>query len=325
MHRIPDRIIFVWLGRTLPVTALVAVRSARRACPGAEILVLHDGLDPPREPGVAFEPVTDALFEALPSAETARRLYRTLPSPTARSNILRLAALHRLGGIYLDTDTITIRDLSPLRRLRGFCGLEHVACPGTTWRSRNPLEWARTGVLHGTRLACARTPAGLPLFRRLERFYHLVASNAVMGSVPGNPLIARAFAEIARMPPARQARQYALGVHLLQTLTSNRTSPDMTVLPPPVFYPLGPDISMHWFLEGSADRLDDLLFPETYVVHWYSSSHARLGRQPLDEAGIRRGRTAFSRLAAPHLTLERRSARSPAPREGPSLPPVRSA
>ncbi len=323
MHRIPDRIIFVWLGRTLPPAALVAIRSARRACPWAEILVLHDGLDPPPEPGVAFEPVTDALFEDIPPA--ARRLYRALPSPTARSNILRLAALFRLGGIYLDTDTITIRDLSPLLRLRGFCGLEHVACPGTTWRSRSPLEWARTGILHAARLACTLAAPGLALFRRLERFYHLVASNAVMGSVPGNPLIARALAAMEDMPPSRQRRQYALGVHLLQTVTSNRSSPHMTVLPPPVFYPLGPDISMHWFRDGSADRLDDLLSPETYVVHWYSSSHARLGTRALDEAAILHGRTAFSLLAAPYLRSSRRSARSPAPRAAPSPRPPRPA
>jgi hypothetical protein len=323
MRRIPERIIFVWLGRTLPPAALVAIRSARRACPDAEILVLHDGLDDPREPGVAFEPVTDALFEGIPVV--ARRLYRTLPSPTARSNILRLAALYHLGGIYLDTDTITIRDLSPLLRLRGFCGLEHVACPGTTWRSRSPLEWARTAILHAARLACTLTPSGLPLFRLLERFYHLVASNAVMGSVPGNPLIARAFCEMARMPPAQQRRQYALGVHLLQTVTSNASSPEMTVLPPPVFYPLGPDICMHWFLDGSADRLDHLLCPETYVVHWYSSSHARLGPHAIDEKTILHDRTAFSRLAAPYLSPSRRSARSPAPRGAPSPHPPRPA
>ncbi|MBW2262579.1 MAG: hypothetical protein JRG91_11450 [Deltaproteobacteria bacterium] len=312
MQHIPDRLIFVWLGRSLPTAALVAVRSAHRVCASPETIVLHDGLDTrtpgarslASEPGIRLEPVTDALFDHIPEGGAiARSLYRTLPSPTARSNLLRLAALHGLGGIYLDTDTITIRDLAPLRRFRGFCGTEHVACPGTTWRSLSPLEWARTGILHGARLTCTISRAGLMLFRRLERFYHLVASNAVVGSAPGNPLIARAFAEIALMPHSRQARQYALGVHLLQTLTGNRSSPHMLVLPPPVFYPMGPDISMHWFRKGSADRLDDLLGPETRVVHWYSSSHGRLGRKTLDEAHIHRNRnsTAFARLAAPYV------------------------
>ena len=145
MQRIPDRIVFVWLGRSLPDVALVAIWSARAANPGAEVVVLHDGLEGPAEPGVTFEPVTDAIFDAIPAGDAAARLYRTLPSPTARSNLLRLAALYHHGGIYLDTDTITIRDLAPLRRLRGFCGAEHVACPGTTWRSRSRRRNPRSG------------------------------------------------------------------------------------------------------------------------------------------------------------------------------------
>lgn len=310
---IPNRRLFVWLGASLPLEVLIAVRSAHRAHRDGETLLLWDR-PRPTDPvaarlaaeGVRVLPAKEAwVAGALPEAGFARAadLFERLRAPAARSNLLRLAALHGLGGIYLDTDTITLGPLCPLRLQPGFCGSEPVSTPGVVWRSRSPLRWLRSGALHGLRAVLSRAPGGVAAFRRIEPLYHRVATNAVLGAPAGHPLLAEAFARIARMDEARATRRYALGVHLLQELTGNESRPGFAVLPPPVFYPLGPEISAHWFRSSSGARMGRWLTPETRVVHWYATTAARRGHLPLDEAWIRRHRrdVAFAALAAPHL------------------------
>lgn len=306
---IPNRLVFVWFGERFPITARVAVRSAMHACRPDETLIVSRDLDPANisdllDEGAAIQPAGPHWFEDLPAGgDVARRLFSELASPAARSNLLRLAVLWKLGGIYLDTDTITLRDLAPLRRFRGFCGLEPVAIPGDLFGTRNPVRWMAAGVKLALREGCARLESGVRLFRLIERVYTPAVNNAVVGSCPGNALVARAFDEIASLEPVRRRRRYKLGTHLLQRLTGNRSSPDMEVLDPAYFYPLGPEISAHWFRDGSADRLQDLLRPETHVVHWYSSVEERVGIGRIDEQYIRSSAdsVAFSKIAAPHL------------------------
>lgn len=308
---IPNRLVFIWLGRTLPVPAVVAIRSAMRITQPEEALLVHEGLDPRgpyigdlRKEGLRMKDAGDDWFDDLPpGGRTAARLFGQLTSPASRANLLRLAVLYKLGGVYLDMDTITVRDLAPLRRYRGFCGTEHVALPGDLYDTRNPLRWAAAGVRLAVRDGCARLHAGPGLFRRIQRFYRLAVNNAVLGASPENPLLGRGFARIEAMDPARRMRRYVLGTHLLQELTRNRSSDHMQVLPPPYFYPLGPEISVHWFRRESASRLHELMTEETHVVHWYSSVEERVGVRSLDEDFIEKNQRdcAFANLAAPYL------------------------
>lgn len=308
---IPDRRFFVWLGPRLPLEVLIAVRSAHRAHRAGETLLLWDqpwDLDPVGQrlaaDGVRILPADSRWFAGLGAAGVhARALAMRLRSPVARSNLLRLAALHALGGVYLDTDTITLRSLEPLRGLPGFCGSEPVSTPGAVWRSRSPLRWLHSGALHGIRWVCARAPGGVDAFRRIEPLYHRVACNSTLGAPAAHPLITEAFTCVAKMSEVAATRRFALGVHLLQSLTGNRSLPNFVVLPPSVFCPLGPEVAAHWFRPGSAARYHTWLGPDSRVMHWYGSTASRRGYLPLDEGWIRRHRrsVAFAALAAPHL------------------------
>jgi hypothetical protein len=73
------------------------------------------------------------------------------------------------------------------------------------------------------------------------------------------------------------------------------------VHPPPVFYPLGPEISRHWFDVRAAAPLARVLSPETHVVHWYGSVRTRLLTSRIDPDYVRAhaGRQLFSELALP--------------------------
>ena len=45
--------------------------------------------------------------------------------------------------------------------------------------------------------------------------------------------------------------------------------------PPEVFYPLGPELSEHWFRLNTRASLDEVLTSATRVVHWYASVRTR--------------------------------------------------
>jgi hypothetical protein len=309
---IPNRLIFIWFGSRFPFANVVAVRSAMRTCKPDETLLIHEGLseDTPgvrdlmEEPGFRLEEAGSRWFENLPpGGELAHALYEELGAPATRANLLRLAALWKVGGIYLDTDTITIKDMAPLRRSRGFCGVEVLGMPASLFDSRNPARWGAAGLRLATRAALSVAPMGDRAFRRIEGFYPRAVNNAVVGSCPENRVIARAFSTIIEMDAATRRRRFRLGTHLMQRVTGNRSSADMEVLPPEYFYPLGPEISLQWFSPGSAQRIPQMIHENTHVVHWYSSLESRLQSGPLTAEYVEKNQdeTAFARLAADYL------------------------
>lgn len=287
---------FVWFGDRLPFWAVVAVRSAARAGGFERVRLVHRGLggvpELAAEPRVEIVELDDAWLRALPDGPTIARSFARLDAPAARSNLARLALLWTFGGVYLDADTITLTDLSDLRgRDSGFCGLEHLCLPADRSRVDRALSLPRLAA----RRALASLPRGHAWFRRIRAGYPRAVNNAILGATAEHPLLARAFAAIARMSPADRHRRYALGTHLLQRLTGDRSSTDFEVLEPAWFYPLGPVIAEHWFRPGPADAL---LAPQTAVVHWYAS-----GRRGFDRGWVaaQRDRVAIAELAAPYL------------------------
>jgi hypothetical protein len=107
---------------------------------------------------------------------------------------------------------------------------------------------------------------------------------------------------VIELPPAVQVRYCGIGPHLVQEMAAQFTRPDLAVHPPAVFYPLGPEVSRHWFYRrrGQA-RLDRVLLPETRVVHWYASVGNQKVTSVIDPAYVRAnaGRQLFSELALP--------------------------
>ena len=105
---------------------------------------------------------------------------------------------------------------------------------------------------------------------------------------------------MAGTPAERRRVRFALGTHLLQRTAAESLEPDVEVLPPAAFYPLGPVLAEHWFRQRrSAPPLERLVSPETLVVHWYASGRVADLVPRIDEGWIRthRDRQLFSRLA----------------------------
>ena len=313
---IPNTAHFVWLGRSMPWIYALGLRSAALRG-GFDRVVLHCSADLRPPPGwrglvdgtgITRRPVdVDATLGLLaPIGGHLVDRYRAAPGPAQRSDILRLAIVYREGGVYLDTDTLTVRSMAPVLRGGLFAGLERVVYPLAVRRSRGvptrAIALTRSLLRNGLRLC----PRGYRLFGAVQALYPAAANNAVFGARPRHPLLGRMLRCVAHMRTEQQS-PYAFGPHLFQRSLNHDAGDDLTLHLPEVFYPLAPEIAQHWF---RFDRWADpraAVTPHTRVVHWYASGPSRQLAHRIDAAYVRANakRQLFSALAAPLLDAHR--------------------
>ncbi len=305
---------FVWFGRDFPWVHWLALFSASRRGGFDRVLMHHaDPIGGPHWEAALAIPGVEArrldaeglVAAAGPVGPKLVDLLRRLSAPAARANVVRVALLLREGGVYLDLDTVTVRPVAPLLADAGvFCGLERLAFPDDPRRRVHPgrlaAAWTRTAV----RDLLRRVPDGWRAFRRIEDRYPTAPNNAVLGGRAGHPFLAELLERMARLPLRRSLARFALGTHLLEHAVEDYRGHDLRLLAPEVFYPLGPEISEHWFRRSSA-RLDELTTEATRVVHWYAAVRTRRGGPRLSPAWVAEhaGREPFSTLAASGLAL----------------------
>jgi hypothetical protein len=317
---IPDIAHFIWFGDELPWACYLSIESAlafggfsrailhhEAALRGTPIFSRLEGV-----PGLELREIEVEAILGPVEAETAPGLlnvYRQLSEPAGKANVLRAALLFAEGGVYLDLDTITVRDLGALRTAaRAFCGVEHIVYPGAVRQSKNPFPKAVALLRRQVRDALRRSESGWRTFRRVQHLYVEAANNAVLGSEPDNAFVERLLRGMVTLPQSRRKVRYALGTHLLQSTLAD-VPESVCVMPPGAFYPLGPEISEHWFrLRSNLPRMSEVVLPETLVVHWYASVRTKRLLPVIDEAYVRRHENdqLFSRLAC--AVLDRRVA-----------------
>jgi hypothetical protein len=310
---IPPLAHLVWFGQQFPWVNVLAVRSAALRG-GFERVVLHHDSDLSstphfRElvetPHVTLERLdVPALLQSCGVHEsTLSCVYRRLQSPAMRSDLVRLAVLYSRGGVYLDTDTVTLASFEALRCVGAFCGQERIVYPAAVRASRNPAVFLGARMRSQLRGLLRIAPRGHRIFRAIERFYPTAENNAVLASVARGPFIERLLANIRDLDPEAQSTLYAIGPHLLQTTVADYHGTDLVVHPPEVFFPLGPEISEHWFRTVRHADLREVLSPNTRLVHWYGSVRTKHLVPSIDPAYVRRNaRTQlFSALALPFV------------------------
>lgn len=314
---ISNRLHFIWFGKHLPDFAHVAIRSALKENPGSTAILWHGdefesfpetrmlanwGLEMRT---IVIEELVAGLSTALSNTDRSRllRIYRVLRQPAARANLVRLIVLTVYGGVYLDTDTLTVRDLSGLRSHAAFCGEERILWPsGTSRLDPRPL------ALGELRRVCSMIPGGFRMHRALLGYYSLAANNAVMGSLPAHPFLLSMFEKALDVPAREWTRRFRFGTHLLQeTLreyepASRAPSDQIEVLSPDYFYPLGPEVSKHYFKKYSDPRsiAAELLAADTHVIHWYASV-ANLQTRGYEHIRASRDKDVYSYLCERHV------------------------
>jgi hypothetical protein len=312
VRAIPPIAHFIWFGRELLWVHLLAIRSAIQRG-GFERAVLHHADDlrssswwGELEGMAGFEARQLVPEELLEQAGGARLVdvFRDLEELAGKANVVRAALLFIEGGTFLDSDTVTLRSFSPLLEPGGaFCGEEHIIRPYYSRTNPSVSTQAVNLLRRAARSTLREVPGGWRAFRRIERFYPAAVNNAVLGSVPRHPLIGSLIENMLAVPRERRRVRYALGTHLLQQTVERHAPGDLTVLPPPVFYPLGPEISLHWFRHTRRAALTEVLRPETRLVHWYASVRTKAIVPAIDPGYVRAHARSqlFSALALPFV------------------------
>lgn len=289
----------------------MAMCSAWKIQKPESIWLVHEGLEKKGDgwdaikdiPTLQLMEANDKNFEGLHDDGLCCSLFHTLKSPASRANLLRLALLYKEGGVYLGTDVIVVRPWNDLLHQPAFCGVEPVAFPNDIYKSINLFRWLQCGLLFAFREVCARSPHGYELFRLFEGKFYPAVNNAVLGAEPKNKLMERAFDTIRKMKPEDRLKRFQLGAPLIQKLTNNQSSPEMTVFPSSYFCPLGPEVSTHWFRKGTDTKLDDMIFADTRIVHWYNSVEERFLKTKLDRAWFEQHPdTAFAEMVRRYAT-----------------------
>jgi hypothetical protein len=312
---IPNVAHFIWFGDALPWVHRVALLSAARAGQFSRVVLHH-------EPSLVSKELTELrkvrAFEARPidanhlfrsagvDPSALKQLYARLVQPAARANLLRAVILAAEGGVYLDTDTITVATFAPLREAEVFCGAERVVFPAELLRHGSLAATARAYGLTLLRDFMRRLPDGHRVFRRVERLYSLAPNNAVLGARANQPFMLALLDGMLRLSRDQQLQRYALGTHLLQETVAKFRGGGLVVHPPEVFYPLGPEISQHWFRIRRHVDLSSVLSPETRLVHWYASVRTRKLVPRIDPTYVQRyeKRQLLSALLAPYARME---------------------
>jgi hypothetical protein len=330
---IPPNLLFVWFGARVPLFVELALRSAATHNPNAKVVLLASGLTHDEHarlqvPGLSVETLN---FESLLSAASRRAretygrgldvgrlefVWEQLRTPAARANVVRLLHLFCYGGIYLDTDTLTLRNFDDLRRHSAFCGQERLLWPKERLTKQSRYFWLDGPALTVARKALANVPRGYRVQASLYRYYALAVNNAVLGCTSGHPAFLAALDRACALPNAELSKQFRLGTHLLQQVfqtDANAAATEterVTLLPPEYFYPLGPVISSHYFRETSDvdGVVADIVTPNTHVIHWYASVSNLLtydATRILAEAQ----EVPFAHLCAPYLMSSQSNSR----------------
>lgn len=306
---IPSIAHFIWFGQSFPWLNWLAVRSAADRG-GFERVILHHADDLSEAPyfqALAADPRIECarldfgelLQQLEPVAPGIAGVGAALTDPSQnnmKSDLARFALLWLYGGVYLDTDTVTISSLGDLLEPGGFfCGAHRLVWPWEVVKNRNPLRLGGAALRSLGRDLLRRYPQGWRHFRRIEWLYPTEPNTGVLGSVAEHPVLRELLTRAARVSPRQlAASRGAVATDLLEEVVAVYRGGGLTVYPPEVFYPLGPEISEHWFRLNPADkplRLAEALGPDTRVVHWYASVRAKDIIPVFDAAYVRANRT----------------------------------
>lgn len=318
MSAIPNHFVFVWDDKFFPYTAYLAIRAvANRAAPEAITLLKTPALDGVdnferlRREVACLRPVNidlgawldEADLPCAPDLLAANQFLKQHNFYGSVSDLLRTLFLHLRGGIYLDTDTIALRSFTPLLASGGFVAQEHILVDSATYKKNSRWRFFRTGPLTLLRAVCSQTAGGVVLFQRIAPLYRLAVHNATMGFRPRHPLTRDILLRMAQRYPDRPKRYPLLGPDTVQDLIVENHYPDLMVLPPRCFSPLGPVMTYQYFhrrrprtLAALARRL---IQEDTYAVHWSNNGTIAKTVPKSDvEIDALKDRQLFARLVA---------------------------
>jgi hypothetical protein len=284
---IPHHFHLIWIGRNFPFVNRLAVESILQTNPGARVTIHYE--NPPSnsdwqalQSKVEFRAISlPDLLSSLPASMAAvAPVLEGISSgyPAGRSNILRYLILYKEGGIYIDFDTITVRDYRPLLSNPAFIGEEAVFRYDDDRVSGN----FKPGIIpHGIffglsyylsfwncRFLGDSAPVNLLNRGLMGLWSDRKLNNAVLGCEPGNAFFGRA---ISLVPETDPKIKYALGPILMNRTWETEAAAHMRRMNADHFYFIPPSQTYRFFY-GPAPALPG----EAFSMHWCSSNHKKL-------------------------------------------------
>lgn len=315
---IPNHFVFVWDDNFLPYTAYLAMRAAANRAAPDEIHLLKipemngvPNFERLRREVPCLRPIDVQVEAWLESTElpcwrelcTAHGFLKERKYHSAVSDLLRALYLYLNGGVYLDTDVISLRPFTPLLAGGGFVAQEHILVDSRIFKKNSPWRFFRTAPLTALRNLCSRGAWGVALFQTVAPLYTLAVHNATMGFRPRHPLMRDLLLFIADRYRDRPKRYSLLGPDAIQDLMAKTDYPDVQVLPPRCFSPLGPVMTYQYFharRPATLERLERrLVHDDTYAIHWSNNGTiAKVVPKNDEDLAALKDRQLFSRLAA---------------------------
>lgn len=292
---IPNLYHFIWIGNSKPYFLILAIQSVLLRCKESRVFLWVDNMEDDSEglqllkknnrfsvQGIDIKELTEQLskelkplfLEIFDIAGSKSNLVNTKPIERSQSNLLRYLILYIHGGVYLDADTLVIKDLAPLRSAStAFFGKENSVWPIV--KRHNPLHrfiWAP--LLEVFRFFACKLPFGY----RLNSIYRFLCSssenNAVLGFAKQHNYLLKSFEFIAGMDKSEIIKPLRLGPFLFQRVSKIYRGADYKCYPEIYFYPYGPLISQHFFKKRKKTKTvaDFMVSDRTYVLHWGAST-----------------------------------------------------
>lgn len=283
---------FIWLGPVLPDLAWLAIRSAI-ANGGFDSVTLWTADPALAATGkvaalVARHGVTVVGFANCPElgkeGHVARRLDQLMAlvrQPAAKADLWRLRVIWAVGGVYLDSDAIVLRDFGPLLVNAAFVGKEHVCLPASLYRSGTPLKWAKAVALLALRHSLTLRRGAGKRFGHVARLFDQSCNNAVFGAQANSACVMQLLQRAAALPDSQALQLYELGPRLWEAQTANQSSAACTVLPPQAFYPLGPEICADYVAVDRRGSLGVTPDAGAFAAHLYDSVLTRRLGHPI--------------------------------------------
>ncbi len=265
----------------------LAVESLLQTNPGARVTIHFQ--DPPDNADwkalrkkVEFRPIDLAgwLKELPDSMQAVAPVLDKISTGylAGKSNILRYLILFREGGIYLDFDTLTVKNYQPLLNAQAFIGEETVfrydddRVAGNFKLGIIPTG-AAFGISYYVSLWNCKYLGDGPVLNAVNRLCMRYWSdrklnNAVLGSEAGSKFFAKA---IALVPETNPGIKYALGPILMNRTWATEAAEHIRRLGQDYFYSIPPSQTFRFFY-GPARALPD----SAYTIHWCSSNHKDL-------------------------------------------------
>ncbi|MFZ9046643.1 MAG: glycosyltransferase [Cyclobacteriaceae bacterium] len=291
------------MGKELPDFAKVAFMTVSYRCNAEKIIVWCDKISYPSvsefklegleaqlvDVGFLIEKLShlsvqeqSKLGEIFEITGTERNIADSDAVRRARGDLIRLLILYHYGGVYLDCDTLVLKDLSPLLNQPGFMGYEK-----PVWSINSKADFFykffKGPALEVLRFLCLQVGFGYRISHSLSSLFPNALNQAVLGFTPCNGDVLLAITTILDMDLSYTKKTLVLGPHLWQKIEPQMIS--TKIYPFTSFYPLGPRFARHYFRSrtNSARALNTLIRKkETYVPHLCLSSSTRISKQSIE-------------------------------------------